>query len=220
MMAAVWLSIKLASLTSAILLLIALPLAAWLVKSQAKWRVVIDAIIALPMVLPPTVLGFYLLMLFSPNQWLGGCWLAIFGQPLTFSFQGLVIASVLYSLPFAVQPLKQGFAAIPLSYDRQAKAMGLTQHQYWRQIALPLLKPSMLIALVMVFAHTIGEFGVVLMIGGNMVGETKVVSIELFELVELMQYQQAHYLAGGLLLASLLMLIPVYGIWGRIKRHE
>jgi molybdate transport system permease protein len=218
MIDAVVLSIKLGLLTCLILLVICFPLALWLSKTKSKFAAVLEALISLPMILPPIVLGFYLLLFFAPSGWLGNLWLQIFGTPLVFSFTGLVISSVIYSMPFALQPLKQGLAGIPNDLILHSKNLGLNTWQRFWKICLPLIRPSIMIAMILSFAHTLGEFGVVLMIGGNIPKETKVISIELFELVEQLQYQQAHYLAGGLLVFSLMILIPVYGKWG--KGHD
>jgi molybdate transport system permease protein len=208
---AIALTLKLASLSTAILLLIGPLIAWWLAKKTTAPRVFIESIVALPLVLPPTVLGFYLLILFSPSNPFGGWYLNLTGEPLTFSFIGLVFASVLYSLPFVVQPLQAAFKQFDHSLLEQAKLLKLSVVKTFFHIVLPLTLPSFVIATLLAFAHTVGEFGVVLMIGGNIPGETRVLSIALFDHVESLNYEAAHSLALGLLAFSTVVLILVYG---------
>ena len=179
-----WLTLQLAGMTTLLLLLIGTPLAWWLAHTRTRFKPVIEALTALPLVLPPTVLGFYLLILFSPNSGFGGFWLRVTGETLTFSFTGLVLASMLYSLPFTVQPLQAAFEA----------------------------KRGFLTAAVLSFAHTMGEFGVVLMVGGNIPGKTRVISIAIYEQVETIRYAEAHVLSAILLVFSFSVLLLVYGL--------
>ncbi|TEW49552.1 molybdate ABC transporter permease subunit [Psychromonas algicola] len=208
---AIWLTLKLAGLTTLFLMLLAPPLAWWLSRSQAKVRPFIEAMVALPLVLPPTVLGFYLLIAFSPDHFLGQWWLELNGSALAFSFEGLVIASIIYSLPFAVQPLQSAFLHLDKSYLEVSATLGYGRFERLYRIIFPMLLPSFIIAAALSFAHTIGEFGVVLMIGGNIPGETQVLSILLFDHVESLQYMQAHKLSFILLAFSMSVLVIIYG---------
>ncbi|WP_456412214.1 molybdate ABC transporter permease subunit [Thiolapillus sp.] len=210
--AALFITLKLAGLTTLILLLLGTPLAWWLARSKWRYKFLVEALIALPLVLPPTVLGFYLLITLGPNGPLGGLSKTLGGPSLAFTFTGLVIGSVLYSMPFVIQPLQNAFAAIgnrPLEVAATLRASPLDR---FFTIALPLARSGFLTAAVLGFAHTIGEFGVVLMIGGNIPGETQVLSIAIYDHVEALEYGQAHLLSGGLLLLSFLMLILVYAV--------
>ncbi|WP_369600300.1 molybdate ABC transporter permease subunit [Hahella sp. SMD15-11] len=210
-LAALWLTLKLAGVTTLTLLVLGTPLAWWLARSNARWKVMVDAIVALPLVLPPTVLGFYLLVALGPEGPLGRLVTGFGGQAPVFSFTGLVIGSVIYSLPFVVQPLRDAFAAIgslPLEVAATLRASPLDR---FLTVALPLARSGFLTAAVLGFAHTLGEFGVVLMIGGNIPGQTQVLSIAIYEHVEALEYGRAHVLAGGLLALSFLMLLAVYG---------
>ncbi|NVK24086.1 MAG: molybdate ABC transporter permease subunit [Gammaproteobacteria bacterium] len=207
---ALWLTLKLAMLTVVILLMVCLP-AAWLLnKYQGRFKPVIEALITLPLVLPPTVLGFYLLMAFSPNAWLGNAWLQVTGEQLTFSFTGILLGSLIYSLPFVMQPLMSGLSQLGEAFEQQAASLGIVTWKRFAYLLLPLLKPSIISAATLGFAHTLGEFGLVLMIGGNIPGETQVLSIALYNHVELLEYQQAHNLAALLLLCSFLSLLLLY----------
>ena len=210
-LAALFITLKLAGLTTVILLILGTPLAWWLARSQWRFKYVLEALIALPLVLPPTVLGFYLLLTLSPNGILGGLIKSWTGSSLAFTFTGLVIGSVLYSMPFVVQPLQNAFASIgtrPLEVAATLRASPLDR---FFTVSLPLARSGFLTATVLGFAHTIGEFGVVLMIGGNIPGKTQVLSIAIYDHVETLEYAQAHLLSASLLLMSLILLIIVYG---------
>ncbi|WP_374948391.1 molybdate ABC transporter permease subunit [Mucilaginibacter sp.] len=188
----VWLSLKLAAITTILLLLIGLPLAWWLSKKRSYLKLVIEALITMPLVLPPSVLGFYLLLAFSPQRGLGKWLNEIFNLQLVFSFQGLVLASVIYSMPFMISPVKSAFQQLPLSLSQASYTLGKTQWQTLRYVLLPNIKPSLLTATILTFAHTLGEFGVVLMIGGNIPGVTRVASIAVYDSVEQMDYAAAN----------------------------
>ena len=217
---AIWLTLKLAGLTTVILLLIATPIAWWLANTRARIKPAIEALTALPLVLPPTVLGFYLLILMSPDTWLGGAWVKLTGEALTFSFTGLVIASLFYSLPFAVQPLQGAFQNVGRGVMEAASTLGASRWDAFRSVALPLSRRGVLTAAVLSFAHTVGEFGVVLMVGGNIPGRTRVISIEIYSAVETLDYATAHILSLGLLVFSFLVLTAVYLMNGRgVQRH-
>ncbi|MEM9974793.1 MAG: molybdate ABC transporter permease subunit [Pseudomonadota bacterium] len=215
---AVVLTLQLAAITTVILIVIGLPLAWWLAMTRARIRPAIEAITTLPLVLPPTVLGFYLLILMRPDAPLGGLWLRLTGETLTFSFTGLVIASCLYSLPFAVQPMQTAFAAVGRPAMAAAETLGATRLDAFRSIALPAARRGVLTAAVLSFAHTMGEFGVILMVGGNIPGETRVIAIEIFTAVETLDYRTAHILSAGLLAFSFLVLLAVYILNGRGAR--
>lgn len=212
---AVWLTLQLATTTTLLLLVVGTPLAWWLAHSRNPARPIIEAITAMPLVMPPTVIGFYLLLLFSPNSWLGSFWFTITGSTLAFSFSGLVIASMLYSLPFMVQPLVNAFAAIDVRLREAAATLGASPTDIFRNLVLPLSKRGFITACVLSFAHTIGEFGIILMVGGNIPGETRVISIAIYEQVETLNYTQAHILSGGLLVLSFIALCTVYLTNGR-----
>lgn len=212
LLAPVWLSIQLAGLTTLLLLLLATPLAWWLSYSHSRIKPVVDALVALPLVLPPTVLGFYLLLLFSPDNPFGATWLQLTDETLAFSFQGLVIASMLYSLPFVVQPLQTAFTGVGKPLLEAAATLGASPLDRFFNVAIPLARHGYLTAAILGFAHTIGEFGVVLMVGGNIPGETRVISIAIFEHVETLQYRQAHILSAGLIVFSFLVLLLVYSL--------
>jgi len=204
------LTLRLAGLTTVLLLLIATPIAWWLANTRARIRPGIEALTALPLVLPPTVLGFYLLILMSPQSTLGGTWLRLTGEALTFSFSGLVIASLIYSLPFAVQPLQAAFQSVGRGLMETAGTLGASRWDAFLTVALPLSRRGVLTAAVLSFAHTMGEFGVVLMVGGNIPGSTRVISIEIYSAVETLDYATAHLLSGGLLVFSFVVLTVVY----------
>ena len=206
----VWLSLQLATVTVIVLLVVATPLAWWLAFTRNRARHFIEAIVAMPLVLPPTVLGFYLLVLLGPSGFIGGAWLRLTDATLTFSFAGLVIASVLYSLPFAVQPLQNAFQGVGRAPLEAAATLGAGPLDRFWHVASPLALRGYLTAVVLCFAHTLGEFGVVLMVGGNIPGETRVISIAIYEHVETLDYAQAHVLSAGLLAFSFLVLLLVY----------
>ena len=215
---AVWLTLQLAAVTTVILLAFGLPLAWWLATTRSRLRPLVEAITTLPLVLPPTVLGFYLLILMSPNAPIGAAWVRLTGDTLTFSFSGLVVASVIYSLPFAVQPMHTAFAGVGPGAMAAARSLGATRGDAFRSIALPIARRGILIGGVLTFAHTLGEFGAVLMVGGNIPGETRVIAIEIFRAVETLDYATAHVLSAGLLGFSLVVLILVYVMGGRGAR--
>jgi molybdate transport system permease protein len=206
------LTLKLASLATLIMLLIGTPLAWWLSRTQPAWKGVINAIVALPLVLPPTVLGFYLLLALGPHGAIGQLtrWLGIGGLPFTFA--GLVLASVLYSLPFVVQPLQTAFAAIDQRWLDTAATLRASRLDSFFSVILPLAKHGFLSASVLGFAHTIGEFGVVLMVGGNIPDQTRVVSVQIYNHVEALEYGQAHGLAAVLLVFSFSVLLVLYSV--------
>ena len=208
----IWITLRLATVTAAVLLVLATPLAWWLARTHWRFKFVFEAMVALPLVLPPTVLGFYLLLALGPHGPVGGLMESLGGRPLAFTFTGLVIGSVIYSMPFVVQPLQDAFTAIgrrPLEVAATLRASPLDR---FFTVAIPLARPGFLTAAVLGFAHTVGEFGVVLMIGGNIPGETQLVSIAIYDHVESMEYVHAHWLSGGLLLMSFLLLIAVYAL--------
>ena len=207
---AIWLTAKLAGITTLVLMVLATPLAWWLAHSQHRLKPAIEAITAIPLVMPPTVLGFYLLILFSPDNALGGLWVELTGSTLAFSFTGLVIASLVYSLPFMVQPLTAAFAQIGRQPLETAATLGANSWEAWRSTVLPMARSGYLTAAVLTFAHTVGEFGIVLMVGGNLAGETRVISIVIYESVETLNYGQAHALSAGLLVFSFSVLLCVY----------
>lgn len=207
---AITLTLQLATITTVILLVVGTPLAWWLARTCSWIRRPISAMVALPLVLPPVVLGFYLLVLMGPNGPLGKLTHALGWGTLTFSFTGLVIGSVFYSLPFVVKPLEDAFAAMgdrPLEVAATLRASPLDT---FFSVVLPLCKPAYLTAAVMGFAHTVGEFGIVLMLGGNIPGKTRVLSVQIYDHVEALEYAQAHWLAGGLLAFSFLVLLALY----------
>ena len=214
----VWITLKLSSVTVAVLLLLSLPLAWWLAFTRSRLKVSIEAVTALPLVLPPTVLGFYLLVFLGPNGPAGKFWQHIAGHPLAFSFTGLVIASCIYSLPFVVQPLQAAFESMDKKSIEAAWTLGASKFRTYFTIIVPQIRRGLLIAVVLGFAHTMGEFGVVLMVGGNIPGETQVVSIAVYEQVEMMNYKSAEQLSIGLLVFSFVVLVLVYAInrkWGK-----
>jgi molybdate transport system permease protein len=213
----IWLTLKLAGITTVLLLVIGTPVAWWLARTGSRLKVPVEALTALPLVLPPTVLGFYLLLLMSPASSLGGFWLHLTGDSLTFSFSGLVIASVVYSLPFMVQPLASAFDAMGRAPLEAAASLGASPVDAFFSVVVPQSARGFLTAIVLTFVHTIGEFGVVLMVGGNIPGETRVISIAIYEQVETLNYQDAHVLSIGLVLFALIALLITYGLGGR--RH-
>jgi molybdate transport system permease protein len=201
---------KMAGLTTVLLLIIGTPLAWMLAKMQSRFKVVIEALVALPLILPPTVLGFYLLIAFSPQSLPGQMWQQVTGQQLAFSFSAIVIGSILYSLPFVVQPLQKAFEQLGDELLEAGAVLNAGTFDRFFHIVLPMTKASFITAASLGFAHTVGEFGVVLMIGGNIPGETRVLSIALFDHVEAFNYAQAHTLAAGLVIASIILLSLIY----------
>ena len=213
--AAIWLTLRLAGLTTVLLLLISTPLAWWLARTQSRWRAPVGAVVALPLVLPPTVLGFYLLLTLGP-QGLGGQLTQALGLgTLPFTFGGLLLGSVIYSLPFAVQPLQHAFEALGTRPMEVAATLRAGPLDSFLTVALPLCKPGFITAAVLSFAHTVGEFGLVLMIGGNIPGVTQLISIQIYGHVEALEYGQAHWLAGGMLLFSFAILLVLGLATGR-----
>lgn len=207
-----WLTLQLAAVTTVVLLALGTPLAWWLSQTRSRVKPVIEAITALPLVLPPTVLGFYLLILMSPRAPLGSFWVDVTGSTLTFSFTGLVIASALYSLPFAVQPLQAAFEALGRAPFELAATLRAGPLDRFFTIAAPMAKRGFLTAAVLSFAHTVGEFGVVLMVGGNIPGQTKVISIAIYEQVETINYADAHVLSAIMLIFAFVVLLFVYAM--------
>ena len=214
---ALFITLKLAGITTLILLILGTPFAWWLARSRWRFKFIVEALVAMPLVLPPTVLGFYLLITLGPHGPLGGLIESLGGRPLAFTFTGLVIGSVIYSMPFVVQPLQAAFTTIgnrPLEVAATLRASPLDR---FFTVVLPLARSGFLTAAVLGFAHTIGEFGVVLMIGGNIPGETQVISIAIYDHVEGLEYSHAHWLSGGLLVLSFILLMTVYAFNRRFK---
>ncbi|MDH4040326.1 MAG: molybdate ABC transporter permease subunit [Gammaproteobacteria bacterium] len=207
---AIYLTIALATITTILLLILGTPLAWWLSRQKTSWPALVEALVAMPLILPPTVLGFYLLLLFAPDTALGSAWEQLTGTRLAFSFSALVIGSVIYSLPFVVQPLQAAFQRVPENLLRVAATLGAGPLDQFRSVVLPLTRRSFITAASLGFAHTVGEFGVVLMIGGNIPGETRVLSIALYDYVESLQFAEAHRLAAGLVVFSLVLLFLLY----------
>lgn len=213
----VWLSLELAAITSAVLLVVSTPLAWWLATTHSKLRAPISAVVTLPLVLPPSVLGFYFLVAMGPNGPLGKLTEALGIGLLTFTFPGLVLGSLVYSLPFAVQPLQSAFESIGTRPLEVAATLRARPIDTFFSVVLPLARPGFVTAALLTFAHTIGEFGVVLMIGGNVPGKTQVVSTEIYSYVEAMEYTKAHWLAGGMVIFSFAVLL---GLTLLNRRHE
>jgi molybdate transport system permease protein len=209
---AIWLTIKLATSTTALLLLMATPLAWWLAWTGSRWRLPISALVTMPLVLPPSVLGFYLLVALGPDGPIGQLTQALGLGVLSFSFSGLLLGSVVYSLPFAVQPLQHAFEAMGRRPMEVAATLGASPLDAFFSVALPQARSGILTAAILSFAHTVGEFGVVLMIGGNIPGQTRVVSTQIYGHVEAMEYASAHWLAGGMLLFSFAVLLVLAGL--------
>ena len=217
---AILLTLNLAAVTTLILFVLGTPLAWWLANTRSRVRPVIEAITALPLILPPTVIGFYLLILLNPTAPIGRFWVTVTGDTLTFSFAGLVIASILYSLPFMVQPLQTAFDRIGRDQIEAAASLGASPLDRFFSLVLPLSARGLLTAGILTFIHTIGEFGVVLMVGGNIPGRTRTLSIALYDHVEALRYDQAHALAAGLVILSLIVLSLVYWLNRRSPRHD
>jgi len=214
-----WLSIRLAACVAGLLLAAGTPLAYWLAYSQWRWKFLVEVVVALPLVLPPTVLGFYALMAMGSRGPLGVLWTALFGHSLAFTFTGLILASILYSLPFAVQPLIASFESVDPKLLAASAVLGAGQWRTFRRVILPLSLPGVLTAVVLSFAHTLGEFGVVLMVGGNLPGVTRTVSIEIYDRVQSLEYGAANRLALALLLFSFVVLAVVYGVNRRVRQQ-
>ena len=204
------LSFKLAGVTTVILFILSLPLAWYLSQSNSRTKPFLEAVTALPIVLPPSVLGFYILVVLSPNSMVGAFFEDLFGVKLVFSFTGLVVASCFYSLPFMVQPLQSGFESLNKHMLEASYLAGKSKLQTVFKVALPNIKPSLITALIITFAHTVGEFGVVLMVGGSIPGETKVASVAIYEMVEVMEYGTAHIYSAFMVLISFIVLLSVY----------
>ncbi|NVK20471.1 MAG: molybdate ABC transporter permease subunit [Methylocystaceae bacterium] len=212
------LTLKLASLTTVILLIIGTPLAWWLARSQCIFKEAVGAVVALPLVLPPTVLGFYLLIALGPQSPLGQLSHTLFGQALPFSFAGLVIGSVIYSMPFVVQPVRNAFEAIGDKPLEAAATLRASPIDCFFNVAIPLARPGLITGAVLGFAHTVGEFGVILMIGGNIPGETKVLSIAIYDHVENLEWTQAHILSAGMLVFSFIVILSMMVLDKRLRR--
>jgi molybdate transport system permease protein len=217
-LSAVFLTLKLASLTTLLLLTLVLPLAWWLSQTRSAWRVPVAAVVSLPLVLPPAVLGFYLLVALGPEGPIGRLTTFLGWGPLTFSFGGLLLGSMIYSMPFAIQPLQRAFESVGQRPLEVAATLRATPLDTFVSVVLPQSVPGVVTAAVLTFAHTVGEFGVVLMIGGNIPHQTRVVSTEIFSLVETMDYARAHWLAGGLLVFSFVVLAGLHSLQRRIDR--
>ncbi|TPH18481.1 molybdate ABC transporter permease subunit [Litorilituus lipolyticus] len=218
-MAAIWLTIKLASTVTLLLLIIGTPIAWWLARTSSRWKGPIAAVVALPLVLPPTVIGFYLLIAMGPNGAVGQFTQSLGLGTLPFTFWGLVIASIFYSMPFVIQPIQNAIESLG---DRPLEVAATLRAGPWDtffNVVLPLAKPGFITAAILGFAHTVGEFGVVLMIGGNIPGETQVVSVQIYEHVEAMEYGQAHALSALMILFSFIVLLALYGFQRKGKVH-
>lgn len=209
-LAAVWLTLKLAFVTTVALAILGTPIAWWLAFTKSRSKAVVEAFTALPLVLPATVLGFYLLVFLSPTSPLGALWVDVTGESLTFSFSGLVVASMVYSLPFMIQPLQSAFEAVGRSSLEAAATLRATPLDAFFSIASPMAARGYLTSAVLTFAHTLGEFGVVLMVGGNIPGETRLISIAIYDHVETLNYEAAHTLSAGMLGLSFIVLVSVY----------
>jgi molybdate transport system permease protein len=213
-----WLTFKLAAVTTVILCVIGVPFAWWLAGTRTRFKPVLEALVSMPLVLPPSVLGFYLLLAFSPQHGIGRFLESTIGLRLAFSFEGLVIASVIFSFPFLVQPVQSGFQHLPASLTEAAYTLGKSRWQTFLRVLLPNIKPSLLAGVVLAFAHTIGEFGVVLMIGGNLPGETRVASIAIYDEVESLNYATANFYALVLFALCFAILLTVYAVNKRAMR--
>lgn len=216
----VWLTLKLATTTTLVLLLLGTPLAWWLANSRAWWTELIGTLVALPLVLPPTVLGFYLLLMLGPDGPIGELTQAVGIGTLPFTFAGLVVGSVIYSLPFVVQPIRNAFEAMGERPIEVAATLRASPLRRFFTVALPLARPGFLTGAVLGFAHTVGEFGVILMIGGNIPGQTRVISVAIYDHVESLEWTQAHWLSGGMLLFSFLVVYSMYLTERRLRRNR
>lgn len=204
------LTFKLAALTTLILCVIGIPFAWWMAHTRVRFKPVLEALVSMPLVLPPSVLGFYLLLAFSPHSWFGHFVETFIGLKLAFSFAGLVVASVIFSFPFLVHPVQSGFQGLPASLSEAAYTLGKSRWQTFVRVLLPNIKPSLLAGVVLSFAHTIGEFGVVMMIGGNLPGETRVAAIAIYDEVESLNYDAANFYALVLFSVCFIILLAVY----------
>ncbi|MDR0565400.1 MAG: molybdate ABC transporter permease subunit [Azoarcus sp.] len=213
---AIWLTCKLATLTTVLLLFVGTPIAWWLSNTRSRLRGAVGALVSLPLVLPPTVLGFYLLITFGPHGFVGQAMNSLGLQRLPFTFPGLVVASVIYSLPFVVQPIQNAFEAIGRRPLEAAASLRASPWDAFFSVALPLARPGFVTAAILCFAHTVGEFGVVLMMGGNIPGKTQVLSVKIYDFVEKGDYTQAHWLAGSMLLFNFVILLLLYGSRNRV----
>ena len=210
--AALWLSVRLAASTTVVLLAIGIPLAYWIAFSPRRWKVVVEAIVALPLVLPPTVLGFYVLVAIGPLSPVGRAYARVAGHGLAFTFEGLLVASVLYSLPFAVQPFSAEFAAVDTRLLEASWSLGVSRLSTFRRVVIPLSVRGLITGIVLSFAHTLGEFGVVLMVGGNLPGVTRTVSISIYDAVQSLDYAAASRTALLLLFVSFAILVSTYSL--------
>lgn len=216
---AIWLTFKLASVVTLLLLLVGTPIAWWLSQTQSRWKGVISAVVSLPLVLPPTVLGFYLLVAMGPNGPVGQFTQMLGLGTLPFTFGGLVVASVLYSLPFVVQPIQNAMEALGKRPLEVAATLGASPRDAFFTVVLPLARPGFITATILGFAHTVGEFGVVLMIGGNIPGVTRVISVQIYDHVEAMNYNQAHWLSASMVAFSFIVLLALYS-FNRRSKHS
>jgi len=209
---AFWLTVRLAAIVSVLLIAIGMPIAYWIAYSRWRWKFMVEAVVALPIVLPPTVLGFYVLLALGSRSPLGRWWESLTGHTLAFTFEGLVIGSLIYSLPFAVQPFAASFGAVDATLLRASASLGQSPARTFWRVVLPLSKAGLVTGFALSFAHTLGEFGVVLMVGGNIPGVTRTISIDIYDQVEAAQYASANWTAIVLLLISFAALSTVYGI--------
>ncbi|MEN9445194.1 MAG: molybdate transporter permease subunit [Bacteroidota bacterium] len=207
-----WVTAKLALSTTLILILLGMPLAYWLSRTRTRLKPLIEAMVSMPMVLPPSVIGYYMLVVYSPQNWFGACLAKWFDLRLAFSFQGVLVASVIFSLPFMVQPLHNGLIALPRNLQEAAYTLGKSQWITFIRVLLPNIKPSVITAIALTFAHSIGEFGIVLMVGGNMPGETRVASIAIYDEVQSLNFQTANNYAVILFVVSLVLLTTIYSV--------
>jgi molybdate transport system permease protein len=212
-----WLTLQLAVIVSAVLLVLGLPIAYWIAFSRWRWKFLVEACVALPVVLPPTVLGFYVLVALGPRSPLGRWWIALTGHSLAFTFAGLVIGSILYSLPFAVQPFAASFATVDRKLIAASATLGASPFKTFARVILPLSRPGIITGFALSFAHTMGEFGVVLMVGGNIPGITRTVSIDIYDRVQASDYAGANQTALLLLVLCFLLLAVVYGLNRRVS---
>ncbi len=212
-----WLTLQLAVIVSAVLLVLGLPIAYWIAFSRWRWKFLVEAFVALPVVLPPTVLGFYVLVALGPRSPLGRWWIGLTGHTLAFTFSGLVIGSILYSLPFAVQPFAASFASVDRRLIAASATLGASTLRTFARVILPLSRPGIITGFALSFAHTMGEFGVVLMVGGNIPGVTRTVSIDIYDRVQASDYVGANQTAMLLLLLCFVLLAIVYGLNRRVS---